>query len=169
MRNPNKRRSKFLGVVILCLSLVASGLIGAGIAKYISSITGSSNANVAIWSVEINDQQIASPDAQTFTFQMQNQEVAVVIDVELTVNQYFPCLDSPDASLLSVAEITESSVALQAIDGAEYSMDDETWQGSTVFEDLNPGEEYTFYVRYKETYVASASTSVSFTQKTKTL
>lgn len=288
MRNPNKRRSKLLGVVILCLSLVASGLIGAGIAKYISSITGSSSANVAIWSVEINDQQIASPDARTFTFQlfdtlceedcitpelhvsegviapgtggrftlkvenlsqvdaeltlvltednekgipiqystdlstwnddltflgnlftdffleretgaisqtvywrwcfrggddahaeqtsktdtnlgvlMQNQEVAVVIGVELTVNQYFPRLDPPDASLLSVAEITESSVTLQAIDGAEYSMDNETWQGSTVFEDLNPGEEYTFYVRYKETYVASASTSVSFKQKTK--
>lgn len=275
-------------ILALCISLVASGLIGAAIAKYISSITGSSGADVAVWSIEVNDQQVASAEAQTFTFDLfdtlyeedcvtpethvsagviapgtggaftlkvenlsqvdaeltliltegnednipiqystdlstwhddlsslrylftdffleretgvasktvywrwcytgsdtshadqtdssdtalgflaMTEDVQLTITADITVKQYFPRLDSPDISLLTAAEVTESSVTLQDISGAEYSLDNETWQDSPVFLNLNAGEEYCFYARYKKTAVAYASASINMRLKTK--
>ena len=262
----------------LCLSLIASGMIGAAIAKYISTINGSSNAGVAVWSIEVNDQQIASPEAQTFTFDLfdtlyeedcttpelhvspgviapgtggsftlkvenlsqvdaelnmvlteQNEnsipiqystdrntwhddllflqylftdffleretgiatqtvfwrwcytgsgtahagqadsgdtalgylalngEVTLGILADVTAAQYLPHPDAPAQDLLASEEITETSITLKAIDGAEYSMDGITWQDSSTFNGLNSGTEYTFYIRYKETPVSGAS------------
>ena len=267
-------------IFALCLSLIASGMIGAAIAKYISTINGTSNAGVAVWSIEVNDQQIASPEAQTFTFDLfdtlyeedcttpelhvspgviapgtggsftlkvenlsqvdaelnmvlteQNEnsipiqystdrstwhddllflqhlftdfflqretgiatqtvywrwcytgsgtahagqadsgdtalgylalngEVTLGILADVTAAQYLPRPDAPAQDLLASEEITETSITLKAIDGAEYSMDGSTWQDDPTFTDLVRDTEYTFYARYKETSVSGASES----------
>ncbi|MDR1776152.1 MAG: InlB B-repeat-containing protein [Actinomycetes bacterium] len=51
----------------------------------------------------------------------------------------------------TVQSVTENTVVLQALSGAEYSSDGVTWQASTTFPDLKPLTEYTFYQRYAAT------------------
>ena len=50
-------------VLVLCVSLMAN----VTVAKYISSVSGSSSAQVAMWSFEVNDVQMASATPQTMT------------------------------------------------------------------------------------------------------
>ncbi len=52
---------------------------------------------------------------------------------------------------------TANSVTLQQTPGCEYSSDGEHWQDSPNFENLQPGQTYTFYQRVKETETAKAS------------
>lgn len=42
---------------------------------------------------------------------------------------------------------TQTTVTLNAITGAEYSMDGYTWQSGTTFTDLSPNTSYSFYAR----------------------
>ena len=56
---------------------------------------------------------------------------------------------------------TDTSITLTTVSGAEYSKDGSNWQGSTSFTGLNPGQQYTFYVRYAETANKFASASSS--------
>lgn len=283
--NESKISPKLKAAIILtlCLCLVASGLIGAAIAKYISSITGSSSTDVAVWSIEVNDQQVASSETQTFTFDLYDtlyeedlstpethvsagviapgtggaftlkvenlsqvdaeftliltegneknipiqystdrttwhddlsslrylftdffleretgvasktiywrwcytgsgtshlgqtddsdtalgflaltEDVKLTITADLTVGQYVPRPEAPAQDLLAAAEITDTSITLHTIEGAEYSMDGITWQDSPTFTGLTSGTEYTLYVRYKETDndLASKSSSI---------
>ena len=59
-------------------------------------------------------------------------------------------LVGPDAPAApTYAYRTSFSVALNAVDGYEYKMDDGEWQSSPVFDDLDPNTEYTFYQRVK--------------------
>jgi hypothetical protein len=48
-------------------------------------------------------------------------------------------------------EVTDSSIQLNMINGAEYRMNDGSWQESTSFESLTPNTSYTFYARFQET------------------
>ena len=50
----------------------------------------------------------------------------------------------------TAAEVTDASITLTAIPGAEYSRDGTDWQDSAAFTGLNPNTEYTFYARLKE-------------------
>lgn len=52
--------------------------------------------------------------------------------------------DSPTAE-----SVTTTSVTLNAITDAEYSMDGTTWQDDPTFNGLSEGTSYTFYARYK--------------------
>jgi uncharacterized protein YjdB len=63
--------------------------------------------------------------------------------------------EAPDAPTLFSQSAT--SVTLNTLTGAEYSMDGETWQASPDFTDLSPGTSYSFYQRLKETATAYAS------------
>ena len=57
--------------------------------------------------------------------------------------------ETPAAPTLK--EATALSIELNAVSGAEYSMDARTWQDSPLFEGLTRATEYTFYVRMKDT------------------
>lgn len=54
---------------------------------------------------------------------------------------------------------TPTSITLQTIEGCEYKEGSGAWQDSTLFEDLSPDTQYTFYARKKETEYYEASPS----------
>ena len=60
--------------------------------------------------------------------------------------------DQPSAKYVSVTKVELAEVA-----GCEYSMDGVIWQDSPIFKGLTKNTEYSFYQRYKETTVGSAS------------
>lgn len=56
----------------------------------------------------------------------------------------------------SISYFTKNSVELQSVENCEYSIDGETWQESTHFDNLITNSQYNFYQRFKEndTYYA---------------
>ena len=63
------KKTSIMGL-LLVLVLVTSCFAGGTFAKYTSVATGSDEANVALWSVKVNDSQIAHATPQTFTFNL---------------------------------------------------------------------------------------------------
>ena len=64
----------------------------------------------------------------------------------------------PDApSAPTAAEVTETTIVLNKIAGAEYKMEGGSWQTSNSFTDLTAKTEYTFYARYAKTSATIAS------------
>ena len=101
-----------------------------------------------------------------YTFYMRYKETETANASEIVsvkISTIKSTVAAPDAP--TVEEVTENSVTLTAVDGAEYSMDGITWQDSPTFTGLTPGAEYTFYVRYKETETVYASVSVTVSQE----
>ena len=70
-------------------------------------------------------------------------------------------------SIPTAANITDTSITLNAITNAEFSRNNTDWQSSCTFDGLQPNTQYTFYVRLKENanHSASPSSSASFTTK----
>ncbi len=62
---------------------------------------------------------------------------------------------APDAP--TVSRVTDTTVELQLIAGAEYRCGDGAWQTSNVFTGLKPDTQYSFYVRYAQTGTTNAS------------
>jgi hypothetical protein len=64
--------------------------------------------------------------------------------------------DKPE---IIVNTITETSITLNEVNGAEYRIDipDSTWKDERIFGNLTPNKEYTLYIRYKETETKYAS------------
>jgi len=62
----------------------------------------------------------------------------------------------------TLASKTATSITLNAIAGAEYSMDGVNWVDALLFSSLTPNTSYTFYARMKETatHAASATSAV---------
>ncbi len=63
-----------------------------------------------------------------------------------------------------LVEATQTSVKLVKITAYEYSKDGVNWQSSSIFENLTPGTEYTFYQRLAETsdtYAGSSSAGLN--------
>ena len=65
-----------------------------------------------------------------------------------------------------IEDKTETSITVEAIYGAEYSIDGVTWQDSNVFEGLKAGTEYTVRVRMKASENQDASDAVETVVKT---
>ncbi|MBR7111947.1 MAG: InlB B-repeat-containing protein [Clostridia bacterium] len=71
----------------------------------------------------------------------------------------------------TVAGIYVRKIALNALDGYEYSMDGITWQSSPIFENLKPHTSYTFYQRLAtngNTPFGVTSKAATFTTKNDT-
>jgi|GEM_PF-7092064 len=62
---------------------------------------------------------------------------------------------APDAPV--VTELTDTSVTLEAITGAEYKLDDGAWQTGLAFTGLSPNTTYSLYARLAETATQLAS------------
>jgi hypothetical protein len=60
---------------------------------------------------------------------------------------------------LTATLVSTLQIALDPISGAEYSINNTSWQDSNIFTSLSPSTTYTFYARYKEStnYLASSS------------
>ncbi|MFA5585733.1 MAG: hypothetical protein WDA02_04210 [Saccharofermentanales bacterium] len=71
---------------------------------------------------------------------------------------------APPAPL--VDDVTPFTVTLQAIPGAEYKEEGGDWQDEAEFTSLNPGMDYVFYARLKETDTLNASPSSAGTTVT---
>ena len=53
--------------------------------------------------------------------------------------------------------VTDTTLTLAVIEGAEYSLDGDIWQDSNIFTGLQPATEYTIYIRIKSTEDTPAS------------
>ncbi len=53
--------------------------------------------------------------------------------------------------------VTDTTLTLAVIEGAEYSLDGDIWQDSNIFTGLQPATEYTIYIRIKATEDTPAS------------
>jgi VCBS repeat-containing protein len=82
-----------------------------------------------------------------------DNDISVTFDVSFTVSK--ASQSAPAAPVL--ADKTGTVITLVEIAGAEYRMDNGTWQDSPVFEGLTPHTSYIFYARMKETATHEAS------------
>ena len=73
----------------------------------------------------------------------------------VTTKDRVPCASTPLAPM--VDDFTATRIDLVSVTGYEYRMADGEWQNSTVFSNLEPDTEYTFYQRIKETNTEFAS------------
>jgi ribosomal protein S27E len=73
----------------------------------------------------------------------------------VTTKNRVPCTTTPLAPM--VDDFTTTKISLVGVTGYEYRMADGEWQNSTVFSNLEPDTEYTFYQRIKETNTEFAS------------
>ena len=70
-------------------------------------------------------------------------------------------LEQSTPSSITETSKTPTSITMPVIENIEYSLNNETWQDSNVFNDLTPGQTYTVFVRYKETNTQYASDVIS--------
>ncbi len=98
--------------------------------------------------------------AGTKTLTITYQGVSCTYQVEVTK---LPNNTTPVAPKLE--NLTDSTIALVAINGYEYSLDGKTWQDSPVFEDLVHFTTYTVYQRVvaTDTVEASVASTATFT------
>lgn len=81
-----------------------------------------------------------------------------------TISVWFTTIKTTQSApvITDEAVVTDNSITVQSIVGAEYSINNgATWQSSNIFEGLTGLTDYTVYVRYAETDTAYASASVS--------
>ena len=79
------------------------------------------------------------------------------VNIEITLDK----LTQEAPQVTQAQEVTTNSIIMPIISGAEYSLDEETWQDSNIFSGLTPGQTYTVYVRMAETEKLLASDSVN--------
>lgn len=82
----------------------------------------------------------------------------------ITVNITKGKAETPES--VFIEDKTETSITVEAIYGAEYSIDGVNWQDSNVFEGLKTGTEYTVRVRMKASDNQEASDAVETVVKT---
>ena len=105
----------------------------------------------------------------TVSFTMANGYTQVPsVTVSYTINKAAQTCPKP-----TLASKTTSSLTLNTVQNAEYSMDGKTWQDSPTFSGLSAGTEYTLYQRLKATsdgnYEVSPAVSDKFTTEYNTV
>ena len=96
--------------------------------------------------------QVSVRMKETDTLNPSDATTKTIVMQKLTQEQ------TPDASALTVDEITSTSIALTAVAGVEYRLgEDGAWQAEPVFEGLNYATTYTIYARFAETDTIYAS------------
>lgn len=128
-----------------------------GTAKIIASVTPNdasvkdvkyTSANTDIATVDASGNITAKAPGQT--------TITVAVDDGRTDAPSTTCTVTvwytPDAppNPPTIADISTTSITLEAMDGYEYSMDGINWQDSPTFTNLAPNTEYTFYTRKKK-------------------
>lgn len=91
-------------------------------------------------------------------FSLGKDSVPALVQTLITVKGSQAKLSAP-----TMASHTTDSITLNAVSGAEYSMDGVTWQASPVFAGLKPATAYSFYQRLAETefYFAGEASPVA--------
>ena len=96
--------------------------------------------------------------AQEYTILVRYAETDTQYASEPFTVQISTLKDTQDAPNITEAETTSpNSITMPIMQNAEFSLNNETWQDSNVFNDLTPGQTYTVYIRYKETATQYAS------------
>ena len=72
-------------------------------------------------------------------------------------------IDKPEAPVVAIAETTDTSITVTAIEGAAYKLNDGEWQASNVFEGLLPNTAYAVsaYIVATDDFIASDVTVVT--------
>ena len=91
-------------------------------------------------------------------------ETATADDVAAATKALQRIIDQPAAPTVTY-EVTDSSITVTAVEGAEYKLGTGEWQDSNVFENLGANVEYQLSVRIKATddFIASEATVVNVT------
>ena len=91
-------------------------------------------------------------------------ETATADDVAAATKALQRIIDQPAAPTVTY-EVTDSSITVTAVEGAEYKLGTGEWQDSNVFENLGANVEYQVSVRIKATddFIASEATVVNVT------
>ncbi|MFT9057747.1 MAG: hypothetical protein ABF449_14295 [Ethanoligenens sp.] len=74
---------------------------------------------------------------------------------------------TPDApAAMIIQKTTSTSITIETVSGVEYSLDQQNWQDSGVFNNLTADKTYTIYARYKAASQSNASFATTITLKT---
>ena len=66
-------------------------------------------------------------------------------------------IDKPETPVVTASEVTDTSITVTPIDGAQYKLNDGEWQDSNVFENLLPNKAYAIsaYIPENDDHIAS--------------
>ncbi len=115
--------------------------------------------------IELTELQFSGYDAEEFGKQTITVSLGALEDTyEITVvkNKNLNVPSIPNATVK-----TDTTIALEAEVGCEYSLDGKKWQVVPMFNNLDVHHTYTIYLRYAETETVAASETVSFEITTK--
>lgn len=141
-----------------------------GITKYGETLTASAQGIQSgvslVYSFYRNGETVPVQTGSKNTYTLTQADIGKDISVRVTAKGYAGVLTADGAGTVQKADgkrlpgsVDGSYIisgetytyTVNAIAGAEYRMDDGSWQDSNVFSDVVPGSSHTFYARMKET------------------
>lgn len=154
-----------------------------GITKYGETLTASAQGvqpGVSlVYSFYLKGERVPVQTGSKNTYTLTQADIGKDILVRVTADGYAGTLTADGAGTVRKADgkklpgAVEGSYIISgetytytvnAVAGAEYRMDDGSWQDSNVFSDIVPGSSHTFYARMKETDCYQAGEAGATTQ-----